>query len=373
MGSIQIESIASSVPPQNISSQDFINKASNIASDQVIDMMAHMNIESRYSVIENYVNYLSGEVDRNLIHNVNDLALQSIESCIEHAKEPLDIGLFITITNTAARPLPCMAYELIAMTSPQQLPRDVCVVNMQNQGCSVLVKAIEMALCYMQANPGKHALITIAEAQTAMTTTTLNHKKILSFKEISSLETNERGQESLKLNNLINSFLFGDGAISMVLSYQPEIEDCQFYHLTNINPRDTELLHMDEGGSCIPAHKGFPHYLLSKDVPDTGVCYSKQLLQAMMDSDKFNDEVNLYLVHTGSKKILDKVRENLGLKDDFDKISTSYFILKNFGNLSSCSIGFMLDRAINVNHLHGDVLIVSFGVGFSASLAKFRI
>lgn len=61
------------------------------------------------------------------------------------------------------------------------------------------------------------------------------------------------------------------------------------------------------------------------------------------------------------------------LEDQLEKIAVSYFILKNYGNLSSCSIGFMLDTLINKKKVNGTILLISFGVGFSGSFAKLKI
>lgn len=250
MGSIHFESIATAIPPQKITSSDIINRASDFVSDEVIEMMGNMQIDTRYSVVDNFVDYLTGNIERKLITDVNALAVESIESCLERAKNSSDVGLLITITNTAARHLPCMSYELIAMTSPELIPRDINSINMQNQGCSVLVKAFEVASWYLKANPNKQVLITVAEAHTAMLASPLSERKIHSFHEIRAIKDNDLKQEEmLHLTNLINNFLFGDGAVSILLSHDEHAEDLKCSHLTNIDPSDTELLHMDEGGS----------------------------------------------------------------------------------------------------------------------------
>jgi len=75
-------------------------------------------------------------------------------------------------------------------------------------------------------------------------------------------------------------------------------------------------------------------------------------------------QVDDCLIHTGSKKILDGVCSQLKLETDSTKVQGSYEILKNYGNLSSASTGFMLAEKTG---WAGPTIVVGFGVGFTAS------
>jgi 3-oxoacyl-[acyl-carrier-protein] synthase-3 len=70
------------------------------------------------------------------------------------------------------------------------------------------------------------------------------------------------------------------------------------------------------------------------------------------------------LIHTGSKKILDGVCSQLQLEKNSSKVHSSYEVLKNYGNLSSASTGFMLAEK---DDWKGPAMVVGFGVGFTAS------
>lgn len=377
MGSIEILSVASAVPQQNVSSKDLLNKASAHISAQAMEMLQTMDIEKRYSVVDDYPSFLTGEKNRALLTGTNELGVESIKKCIEKFPNDLDIGLFITVTNTAERPLPCMAYELISMVDDDYLPHNVNVINMQNQGCSALIKALELASYYLQANSKKQVMICVSEAHTAMMSPALSAKSIYSFGEIKEInDPLEQQQAMTNLNNLINSYLFGDGAVSLILGYGNESNNFESHHLTNIEASDSEILCMNEGGSKIPCYSNYPQYTLGKLVPQRGAMYSKLLLQQIMNSKETasaKENINFYLIHTGSKKIIHAVQKNLHLEDQAEKIAISYFILKNFGNLSSCSIGFMLDRMMNIQKVSGTIVVISFGVGFSGSVAKLKI
>lgn len=78
----------------------------------------------------------------------------------------------------------------------------------------------------------------------------------------------------------------------------------------NIDSVDSEILCMNEGGSNIPCYENFPKYTLGKRVPARGAAYSKMLLHQAINPDNTNvtkEDINFYLIHTGSKKIINAV------------------------------------------------------------------
>ncbi|WP_255305219.1 hypothetical protein [Legionella jamestowniensis] len=109
MKAVDILSIASVVPEQSVSSQEIIREANGNLSPEIHNMLDSMFINQRYAVVDDYPRYLTGKKPRKLIEDINELAVKSIHKCVDAANKTLDICLFITVTNTALRPLPCMA------------------------------------------------------------------------------------------------------------------------------------------------------------------------------------------------------------------------------------------------------------------------
>jgi len=103
-------------------------------------------------------------------------------------------------------------------------------------------------------------------------------------------------------------------------------------------------------------------------VPARGAHYAVSTLKTVLDhpdSPVSNlGQVDDCLIHTGSKKILDGVCSQLDLDRNSEKVHGSYEILKNYGNLSSASTGFMLAQKTD---WPGPAIVVGFGVGFAAS------
>jgi predicted naringenin-chalcone synthase len=138
-------------------------------------------------------------------------------------------------------------------------------------------------------------------------------------------------------------------------------------HLTNAEPEDMNLLTMT-ANSVHPLLKGRPQYFMKPSVPSRGAHYAVTTVRNVL-SDPNSPVSNLSqvedcMIHTGSKKILDGVCSQLALSPDSDKVIGSYEVLKNYGNLSSASTGFMLAEKQEWN---GPAIIAGFGVGFAAS------
>ncbi len=372
---INVVAIATAVPEQVILSEEIINELKGQLSDGTLEMLEHMCVNQRYSVIEDYPKFMSGKKERKLICDVNKLATDSINNCVELAKDQLNIGLFIAITNTASRPLPCTAFELAGLVDSTIIPRDANILNLQNQGCSIMVKALEVAQMYLALHEDKQVLITIAETHTAMLPP-VGKASVHSFQEIEQLPPSYDKTEAHKnLIHLLNQYLFGDGAISMLLDNNRESSFVS-KHLTNISKKDINILYMNEGGSLMPIHPSYPEYSLTKSVPKRGMIYSKSLLKKMLGEashETFMENIELVLIHTGSKKIVDGVISALNIEKMKEKAHLSYEIINSYGNLSSGSLAFMLEKAINRDKISGNILLVSFGVGFSGSMANWEL
>jgi predicted naringenin-chalcone synthase len=294
--------------------------------------------------------------------------MQAVKDCISYSEiDPSQICLMISITNTGNRHLPCFGYEVMSKLSPL-LPSHINVINMQDQGCAVLLKGIEIAQHYLQSDPTKYVLIVASEGHTGFFPP-LMEKKYYGFREI--IKQGSDQDQLMNTMTLIESVLFGDGAIAFLLGINP---NCTMFgpiaHLTNTEKEDLNIIHMDEGGILIPTYRGYPHYIMTSKVPQRGTAYAEKCIESLFNRDNALlssvDQADLYFIHTGSKKILNGVCDRLHIDPKSEKVSQSYSILREYGNLSSASVGFMINKCIKEKR-KGKGLIISFGVGFSSS------
>jgi 3-oxoacyl-[acyl-carrier-protein] synthase III len=369
---INLLSAATATPQQAFQTTELANALLHKLSPELINTLNSLGVDQRYSVMDNYPDFLAGK-PINATSSTTELGVGATRRCIEEWQgDPSRIGLLIAATNTPDQMLPCLASEIMGKTHGL-LSRSIRTVSMQAQGCSVLLKSIEVAQWYLAANPGQLAMVLMAEAHTPYVAPLLRDE-YLGFREILRLRKDQKldeaqfEQKRLDTTFVIQSMLFGDGAVALLVGNEegkPSFGPIS--HLTNEETEDVNLLTMNSNNSH-EFLKGRPQYFMRPSVPTRGAHYAVTTVKNVLqhpDSPVSNlRQVDDCLIHTGSKKILDGVCSQLHLEKDSTKVQGSYEVLKNYGNLSSASTGFMLAEK---NDWKGPAMVVGFGVGFTAS------
>lgn len=369
---INLLSSATSTPQHKFRTTEIVAALMHKLSPELINTICSLGVDQRYSTLDNYPEFLAGE-PMQMTASVTDMSVNAARNCLdEWGGDPSRIGLLIAATNTPAQLLPCLASEVMA-NMHGTLSRSISTVSMQAQGCSVLLKSVEVARWYLTANPGKKAIIIMAEAHTPyirplMEEQYYGFREILRRRNSRAIGASEVEQQRLNTTFAIQAMLFGDGAVALLLG--TEDGAAQFgpiSHLTNDDPADVSLLAMD-GGSSQPCLQGRPQYLMRPNVPYRGAHYALTTISRVLEHPESPvnrlEDVQDCFIHTGSKKILDGVCSQLHLETDSCRVKTSYDVLKDYGNLSSASTGFMLaEKSLR----KGPSMVVGFGVGFTAS------
>ncbi len=369
---INLLSAATATPPHSFKTTDIVAGLMHKLSPELINTINSLGVDQRYSTIENYPDYLAGKPMK-ATSSTTQLGVEATRACIQQWDgDPTRIGLLVAATNTPNQMLPCLASEVMGQTHGL-LSRSLRTVSMQAQGCSVLLKSIEVAQWYLAANPGRIAMVLMAEAHTPFVAALLQKeyhgfRELLRLRKNHNLNADQFEQQRLDTTFVIQSMLFGDGAVALLVgSEEGKPAFGPISHLTNEGTEDVNLLTMRSNRSH-SFLQGKPQYFMRRNVPARGAHYAVTTLQTVLDhpdSPVSNlGEVDDCLIHTGSKKILDGVCSQLDLDRDSEKVHGSYEILKNYGNLSSASTGFMLAQKTN---WPGPAIVVGFGVGFAAS------
>jgi 3-oxoacyl-[acyl-carrier-protein] synthase-3 len=341
-------------------------------SPELINTLNSLGVEQRYSVVGNYADFLAG---KRMVPTTSttELGVAATRRCLQEWQgDPSRIGLLVAATNTPDQMLPCLASEVMGKTHGL-LSRSIRTVSMQAQGCSVLLKAIEVAQWYLAANPGQLAMVLMAEAHTRYAAPLLRDeycgfRELLKLRKEQKLDEAQFEQKRLDTTFVIQSMLFGDGAVALLVGTdegKPTFGPIS--HLTNDAPNDVDLLTMTSNSSH-PFLKGRPQYFMRPTVPARGAHYAVTTVQKVLEhpDSPVSDlgQVDDCLIHTGSKKILDGVCSQLHLETNSTKVHGSYEVLKHYGNLSCASTGFMLAEK---DDWKGPAMVVGFGVGFTAS------
>ena len=369
---INLVSAATSVPKNVFRTSELVGSLMHKLSPELINTIGALGVEQRYSVLDNYPDFLSGKPTQ-ATSSTTELGVEATRRCIhEWGGDPKRIGLLVAATNTPDQMLPCLASEIMGKTHGL-LSRSLRTVSMQAQGCSVLLKSIEVAQWYLAANPGQLAIVVMAEAHTPYVAPLLRgeysgYRELARMRKEHRLDADEFAQQRLDTTFVVQSMLFGDGAVALLVGTEegkPAFGPIS--HLTNDQPNDMNLLTM-VSNSTHPFLNGRPQYFMQPSVPARGAHYAvttvKNVLQHPDSPVSDIQEVDDCLIHTGSKKILDGVCSQLDLHPSSEKVHASYKVLEQYGNLSSASTGFML---ADKGEWSGPAIVVGFGVGFTAS------
>jgi 3-oxoacyl-[acyl-carrier-protein] synthase III len=369
---VSLLSCATSVPRHAFRTSGLVASLRHKLSPELVNTIGALGVEQRFSAIENFPEFLEGRPMR-ATSSATALGAAAARRCLEEwGGDPRRVGLLIAATNTPAQLLPCLASEVMADLHGV-LSRSISTVSMQAQGCSVLLKTVEVARWYLVANPSKLALILLSEAHTPYITPPtadeyFGYREIARLRRGGALGEEAAGRRRLDTTLLVQAMLFGDGAVALLVGREEGLAEFgPVTHLTNDEPGDVGLLTMG-GGSLEPCLAGRPVYFMRPSVPTRGAHYAVTTVRRVLaDPDsRVHDlsDVRGCLIHTGSKKILDGVCAQLDIAPGSPKVRSSYEVLKTYGNLSSASTGFMLAAG---EHRPGPAVVVGFGVGFTAS------
>src|SRR5215813_4101308 len=218
---INLLSAATSTPQHVFKTADLVGSMMHKLSPELIRTINSLGVNQRYSTLDNYPDFLMGK-PRHATSSTTQLGVEATRRCIhEWGGDPSRIGLLVAATNTPDQMLPCLASEIMAKTHGL-LSRSLRTVNMQSQGCSVLLKSVEVAQWYLTANPGQLAIVVMAEAHTPYVAPLLReeysgYREIIRLRKEHKLDPDQFEQQRLDTTFVIQSMLFGDGAVALLV------------------------------------------------------------------------------------------------------------------------------------------------------------
>ena len=166
---------------------------------------------------------------------------------------------------------------------------------------------------------------------------------------------------------LISACIFGDGAGAAVLAPEPNGKRRVEWKLAGslLSPRDRELLRFESKG-------GMLRNILSPEVPALAADHVGTVLrQILKRAGLLRKEIQAWLFHPGGRDVLVALRQELGLSED--QVRWSAAVLAEFGNLSSASLFFVLQKALSDSAQAGAWYLSSFGAGFSCHGALLEV
>jgi predicted naringenin-chalcone synthase len=159
------------------------------------------------------------------------------------------------------------------------------------------------------------------------------------------------------MDNMASSLLFGDGsAAALVMHDEADVQGLtidNFY--SEINPKGKRDMAWELSSSgFLMTLSGYVPELIEED-------FALIAERALAKEGKTVEEVSHWCIHPGGKRILGAIHKSLGFENG--QLDCSYEVLKEFGNVSSATILFVLKKHMQQKNIHR-----LFGAAFGPGL-----
>ena len=310
---------------------------------KVVKIFEGSGVEKRYGVmdIEEVFTATSFQEKNDIyIREVKKLGQDVLQIALDKAGWGADsLDYIITVSCTGIMIPSLDAYLANALGFKQ----DIIRLPVTEMGCAAGVSGLIYAKHFLRSNPGKRAAVVAVESPTA--TFQLN---------------------DFSMANMVSAAIFGDGAACALLSSEqdisgPEIIGEEMYHFKEA----THLMGFDLTNTGLKM-------ILDPAVPEMISTHFPNIVHPFLKTHGTQmEEVDYLIFHPGGRKIVETVESLFGeLGKNIDETRE---VLRNFGNMSSVTVLYVLEQFLNRPYEAGKQgLVLSFGPGFSAQRVLLR-
>lgn len=112
--------------------------------------------------------------------------------------------------------------------------------------------------------------------------------------------------------------------------------------------------------------------LFSKDIPAFIHEHIKGDIEEFLSKHQLKiEDINNFIFHPGGKKVLDAYQDTLGVEGDF--LRTTREVMNNYGNMSSATVLYVLEKFMREGFNKGYGLMLSMGPGFSSEMVLLKV
>jgi len=342
--SVKITSVATQLPPYTRSTEEIIPFLKIWLTGQedryqrkVIKLFENAGVDRRYSIMDAEEVFLKTSFEeKNDIYKRETIKLAegALTKALNKANLiPTDIDYIITVSCTGIM-IPSVDAYLI---NKLEMKQDIVRLPVTEMGCVAGVSGMIYAKNFLKANPNKRAVVIAVESPTS------------TFQI-----------EDFSMVNIVSAAIFGDGCACTILSsYEeekgPEIIDEAMYHFYNAE----HMMGFELKNTGL-------QMVLDKEVPEKIASHFPQIVHPFLERNNLIiEDVDHLIFHPGGKKIVQTIEELFGALGK--NIDNTKAVLKEYGNMSSATVIYVLERCIAQEPKKGDIgLMLSFGPGFTA-------
>lgn len=260
------------------------------------------------------------------------LSANAIRDCLKDKVRLKEITHLITVTCTGLS-APGLDLQLIELLD---LPKNIFRTSINFLGCYAAIHAFKIADSICKADPGAKVLIVCTELCT------------LHF------------QQQATTDNITSSLLFGDGSSAVLITGDgdetPGFPLLGFYG--EVIPRGKQDMSWELSSTGFAMTlSGYVPALIEED-------FNMLVTHALEKQGISRDEITHWSIHPGGRKILESIEKSLSIPKE--KLNASYEVLKNYGNMSSPTILFVLKEILTAIPVEQNAKI--FGAAFGPGL-----
>jgi predicted naringenin-chalcone synthase len=166
------------------------------------------------------------------------------------------------------------------------------------------------------------------------------------------------------LSLILSNALFGDGAAAAVVWDRPEGWELAASAARYVPEQRDSIRFVHKRGQL--------HNQLSLRLPELVSAAAADAVAAVLAEKSLTTaDVKHWALHTGGEKIINAVRDGIGIPED--RIAATRRVLREYGNMSSPTVWFVLDEIMRNGVERGDwCVMAAYGAGLSAHAYLFR-
>lgn len=271
-----------------------------------------------------------------------EYSIQAIEECVIKAnikKEDITDILFVSTTGLATPSMDAL------IVNKMRLNPHINRTPVWGLGCGGGVSGMAKACTVAKANPDAVVLLVAVEL-CSLTLIKSDYSK----------------------SNFIGSSLFSDGIAACIIKGDNHGSNQSVNYIASSSKLYYDSL--DVMGWEFQ-DTGFK-VLFSKDIPTFLHEHIKEDITEFLDKHNLQlGDIKNFIFHPGGKKVLDAYTEALGVEGDFLHHTRS--VISDYGNMSSATVLYVLERFMTQGYENGYGLMVAMGPGFSSEMVLLKL
>ncbi len=312
--------------------------------DKLIDVFDNTQIKTRNFCVpvEFFLENKSFEEKNNIyIQTALDKSIEAIEKCLYESgieKSRITDLVFISTTGLATPSLDAL------IINKMRLSPYINRTPIWGLGCAGGVSGMAKAFTAAKANP--EAIILIVAVELCSLTFIRN---------------------DLSKSNFVATSLFSDGVSAGIIAGDEALKEIKTKHKISYVSSQSRLYYdaLDVmGWDFVPS--GFK-VVFSKDIPTIVNKSVKEDVERFLEKNNLKiSDIKNFIFHPGGAKVIDAYTEALGLERG--DLGFTRDVLENFGNMSSVTVFYVMEKFIREGFKNGFGLMLSLGPGFSSEM-----